>query len=157
MDRAQFITQCNATLKTVRTEHAFSQEKMAVILGISKKTLVEIEKGRSSLGWTGSVALCAIFCDSGAVSEVFGNAVDEIIHALAFEGSERYPHTMGGKVWWQTIMENENYLIEQNIISQHYRLLTKGQKRVSSSLNLEDLTIIFNQNRRCPDKEGETE
>lgn len=156
MDRKQFIEQCNALLKPVRAEHAVSQEKMAVILGISKKTLVEIEKRRSSLGWTGSVALCAIFRDSRVVSDVFGNPADEIIHTLAFEGSENYPPTMGGKVWWQTIMENENYLIEQNIISQHYRLLTKDQKRVSSSLNLEDLIGIFNQNKTYPKEEGKT-
>lgn len=37
---------------------------MAHELGISKKTLVGIEKGRSSLGWTGSAALCLLFGDS---------------------------------------------------------------------------------------------
>ena len=57
LDREDFIKTCNSKLKLVRTEFSFSQDKMAVMLGISKKTLVEIEKGRSSLGWSGSIVL----------------------------------------------------------------------------------------------------
>lgn len=146
MDRKQFIEICNLKLKLVRTESAFSQEKMAVILGISKKTLVEIEKGRSSLGWTGSVALCSIFYNSQVISDTFGGKPTDIILALAFEGSEPHcPKTFGGKIWWQTIMKNEEYIIQQNIISQHYRLLTAEGRRAASSFNLEDLMIIFNE------------
>jgi DNA-binding XRE family transcriptional regulator len=52
MDRKQFIEICDSKLKMIRIEFSYSQEKMALILGISKKTLVEIEKGRSSLGRT---------------------------------------------------------------------------------------------------------
>ena len=45
---------------------------MAAVLGISKKTLVEIEKGRSSLGWTGAAAFAAIFRESGILQAQFG-------------------------------------------------------------------------------------
>ena len=51
MDRKSFIEEMDIHLKLVRTEYGCTQEMMARILGISKKTLVEIEKGRSSLGW----------------------------------------------------------------------------------------------------------
>ncbi|MDV3426807.1 MAG: transcriptional regulator [Bacillota bacterium] len=146
MDRKQFIEICDQNLKLVRTESAFSQEKMAVILGISKKTLVEIEKGRSSLGWTGSVTLCSIFYNSEVIMGTFGGKPTDIILALAFEGSEpQYPKTFSGKIWWQTIMQNEKYIIQQNIISQHYRLLTAEGRRAASSFDLEDLTFIFNE------------
>jgi len=125
-------------------EASFTQEKMSVIIGISKKTLVEIEKGRSSLGWAGSVALCSIFCDSNVILSAFGGKSLDIIHLLAFNESEpQYPKTGGGKIWWQTVMENESYIMQQNIVSQHYRILTIDGKRLASSINLEDLTAIF--------------
>ena len=148
MDRKQFIEICDSSIKLVRTKAAFSQEKMAVIIGISKKTLVEIEKGRSSLGWAGSVVLCSIFCNSQVVLCTFGGNPTEIIHEIAFDGSEpQYKKTGGGKIWWQTIMENDENIIQQNIVSQHYRLLTADGRRLASSINLEDLTAIFNKNR----------
>ena len=53
MNRAEFIREMDTQLKLVRTEYGYTQEMMASILGLSKKTLVEIEKGRSSLGWMG--------------------------------------------------------------------------------------------------------
>ena len=41
MTREEFIAEVNSKLKLVRTEYGLTQDKMAVILGISKKTLVE--------------------------------------------------------------------------------------------------------------------
>jgi DNA-binding XRE family transcriptional regulator len=136
---------CDAKVKLVRTEFGFTQEKMANVLGISKKTLVEIEKDRKSLGWTTSVALCSIFNESDILSSSFGGKTTDIIFALAFEGEQpRYTKTLGGKVWWMNTHENKAFIIQQNIISQHYRLLTKDRRRVSSSFKLEDLLPLFN-------------
>ena len=146
MEKREFVSICDAKVKLVRAEYSLSQDKMALMLGISKKTLVEIEKGRSSLGWTGSVALCTIFGNSEVIAGVFGGKPHDIILALAWNGSEpAYPQTMGGRVWWQTIMENERYTIQQNILSQHFRLLTADGRRVASSFVLEDLTRLFNE------------
>jgi DNA-binding XRE family transcriptional regulator len=146
MDRKQFIELCDSKLKLVRTEFSFSQEKMAVILGISKKTLVEIEKGRSSLGWTGSVALCSIFYNGEVITRAFGGNPADIFLEIAFTGCEpHYEQTMGGKIWWHVVMENDAYIIQKNYISQHYRLLTRDGRRVASSLNLEDLTVLFTE------------
>lgn len=144
MEKRDFVSICDAKVKLVRAEHSLSQDKMALMLGISKKTLVEIEKGRSSLGWTGSVALCTIFANSEVIADVFGGKPSDIILALAWEGSEPlYPQASRGRVWWQTILENEQYTIQQNILSQHYRLLTADGRRIASSFVLEDLTRLF--------------
>ena len=40
-------------------------------------------------------------------------------------------------------MENGVCRIQQNIISQHYRLLTMDGRRIASSFDLEDLTGLF--------------
>ena len=137
MDRSGFIGKADEKLKLVRTEYGYNQEKMADILGISKKTLVQIEKGRSSLGWTGAVALCTIFERSEILEAVFNGAAAELIMTLSFQDSEPdYPKTMGGKIWWKTLEETENYKVQQNIVSQHYRILDQSNRRLFSSFEL---------------------
>ena len=84
MNRIEFIEQTDARVKLVRAEFDLTQEKMALLLGLSKKTLVEIEKGRSSLGWTGAVALCTIFSSSEVLQNAFGGDLPGLIQALAF-------------------------------------------------------------------------
>ena len=77
MTKKEFAAALDSALKAVRKEYGFTQEKMAVVLGISKKTLVEIEKGRSSLGWTGAAAFAAIFHESGILQAQFGGDLDD--------------------------------------------------------------------------------
>ncbi len=149
MLREEFIAVCDSKLKLVRTEYSFSQEKMAVMLGISKKTLIEIEKGRSSLGWSGSVVLCAVFSESQILNDTFINEPTEIFKSIAFENSEpNYKRANTYRIWWQTVLQNEEYLIEQNIVSQHYRLLTKDNKVAASSFNIDDLKSIMTKNKK---------
>ena len=140
MTKEAFIHEMNQHAKLVRTEYALTQEAMAKALGLSKKTLVEIEKGRSSLGWMGAVARCAIFSGSRVLSGVLGGGAEEMIQALAFQDlSPRYPRTMGGKVWWRTVETRADYRIQQNILSQHYRALDSEDGRVCSSFDLEEI------------------
>lgn len=144
LDREEFISVCNSKLKLVRTEFSFSQEKMALMMGVSKKTLVEIEKGRSSLGWAGSVVLCSVFSASRVLCDTFSVSPLEIIHNIAFEDSEpNYKQANTFRIWWQTVLQNDKYLIEQNIVSQHYRLLTGDCKVVASSFDIEDLKKLM--------------
>ncbi|MCL2884405.1 MAG: transcriptional regulator [Oscillospiraceae bacterium] len=140
MNRKQFIALCDGKVRLVRAECTLNQEKMARALGLSKKTLVEIEKGRASLGWTGSVALCALFGGSEMMTAALGGPPDELLRALAFEGEDA-PLKIAGGAWWQTVHEANGYVIQQNMISQHYRLLDRDGQRIASALNLEDLTI----------------
>ena len=146
MERKEFIAKCNGKLKLARTEYDLSQEKTAHVLGLSKKTIVEIENGRSSLGWTGSVALCTIFENSEILSAPFGGKPTDIILALAFDGKEPvYPKTMGGKVWWKLIEERNGFKIQQNIISQHYRILDSEDRRRYSSFKFDEIEEKFNE------------
>ena len=149
MDRESFIALCDNKLKLVRTEYGLTQEEMAHILGLSKKTLVDIEKERRSLSWMGSVALCFIFQDSDVIAGVFGGQPIDIIMALAFEGRKaHYSQASKSRIWWNTLYANEFYTIEQNIISLHYRLLTIDGRRVASSFDLDDLMPLYMGTRR---------
>lgn len=140
MTREEFVAELDRQVKLVRTEYGFNQEVMARVLGLSKKTLVEIEKGRSSLGWTGAVALCAIFSGSQVLSGLLGGEAGDMVRALAFQDLRpTYPKTMGGRVWWRFVETVGPYTVQQNILSQHYRALDREDGRVCSSFDLEEV------------------
>ena len=140
MTREEFITKIDERVKLIRNEKGFTQDKMAGILGISKKTLIQVEKERASLGWTTAVAVCAIFKDSEILQMTFGDGAQDIILSLAFNHYEKpMIPTMGGKIWWIDIQSKGSYRIQQNVISKHYRILDKKEKRVCFSFDLDYL------------------
>ena len=140
MNREEFIREMDTQLKLVRTEYGYTQEMMASILGLSKKTLVEIEKGRSTLGWMGAVAIVSLFSESRILSGLLGGEADEMVKALAFEGKKPFfVPTMGGKIWWRTVEESEKWRIQQNIISNHFRALDRQDRRISFGFDFEHI------------------
>lgn len=156
MVRDEFIENCNRIEKLIRTEFGYSQEIMAHTLGISKKTLVEIEKGRSSLGWTASVALCTLFADSEVAAASFGGNPQDLIQALAFTDQSRiYPKTMGGYVWWKDLNTANGYRLQQNLVSKHYRILDGENRRVASSFDYGETLMHFNRISMANPKGGE--
>ena len=145
MTRDEFVNTVNSKLKLVRTEYGLTQDKMAVILGISKKSLVESEKGRRPLGWTEAVALTSIFDKSTILKDALGEDYKEMVSALALRDVEiMYPSTMGRKVWWREVKSRDGYKIQQNIISNHYRLLDAQDRRLISSFDLQVIEEYLN-------------
>lgn len=144
MTREIFAAEMDRLLKLVRTEYGFTQEVMARVLGISKKTLVEIEKGRTSLGWTGAAAFCSIFAGSQVLAGQLGGEAGDMVRALAFQDTKpHYPRTMGGRVWWREVERRGECRIQQNILSQHYRALDGENGRVCSSFCLEEVRRVL--------------
>ncbi|MCR4775216.1 MAG: helix-turn-helix domain-containing protein [Saccharofermentans sp.] len=137
MERSEFISIMNQKIKLIRTEFDLTQEKMADAIGISKKTLVEIEKGRNSLSWSAAVAAAVIFADSGILADAFGGETSDLVKVIALQGLDaKLPDkTMGGRIWWQDIKESKGYKIQQNIISRHYRILDAEDRRFFSSFD----------------------
>ncbi len=135
MTKLGFIKMASEKLKLIRIESGYTQDKMAEILGISKKTLVQIEKDRSTLGWAGAVTLCTIFSNSEVLEMTFGGEPQDIIISLAFTDYERNEKTLGGKVWWINIKSTDKFRIQRNIISEHYRILDAQDRRICSSFD----------------------
>lgn len=135
MTRHDFIKIASEKLKLIRIEGGYTQDKMAEILGISKKTLVQIEKGRSTLGWAGAVTLCTVFKNSEVLEMTFGGDPQDIILSLAFTDYETNEKTMGGKVWWINIKLTDEFRVQRNIISEHYRILDGQDRRICSSFD----------------------
>ena len=137
MERAEFISIMNQKIKLIRTEFDLTQEKMAEAIGISKKTLVEIEKGRNSLSWSAAVAAAVIFADSGILEDAFGGETSDLVKVIALQGLDaKLPYkTMGGRIWWQDIKQTKGYRIQQNIISRHFRILDAEDRRFFSTFD----------------------
>jgi len=146
MKKQDLIQSITDKCKLVRVEYGFSQDQMANVIGISKKSLVESEKGRRLLNWTECVTLCTIFSQSQVLQNAFGGELSDMIKAIAFENTDvTYPMTMGGKIWWKVIEEMNGYRIQQNILSQHYRLLDPKDGRMISSFDLDEIKQYMKQ------------
>ena len=141
------IDLCNRNLRLIRAEYNYSQERMAAALGLSKKTLLEIEKGRASLGWTGTAALCAVFRASRILNNTFGGDPAELAAAMALDGYLPVKYSISGPFWTQ-ISDDEGWRIVQNVISLHYRLFSPDGELIAASLSLEELrNLIPTQNK----------
>jgi DNA-binding XRE family transcriptional regulator len=140
MKREELIRTVSSKLKLIRTEYGITQEAMSEMLGISKKTLVETEKGRRELSWTEVIAVVSVFEKSEVLQGIVGGEAGDLIHALAFEDRHiKYPPTMGGKVWWRVIDEKNGIRLQQNYVSGHYRLLDKDDCRLISSFDRKEV------------------
>ena len=144
MNREELIRLCDSQLLHVRNELSYSQTTMAYALGLSKKTLVDIEKGRRSLGWSGAVALIALFPANQSLTQAFNpHSPLELAQSLMLDGHETTGRVTHGGGWWARVEGNDQYTIEQNVVSQHYRLVDSDRRRVASSLSYEEIYTSY--------------
>ncbi|WP_010676405.1 helix-turn-helix domain-containing protein [Bacillus timonensis] len=139
MDKEQITKMLSGKMKLIRIEKGYTQDRMAEILGISKKTLVQIEKGRITAGWTCIVAICALFRDSEILQSALGEDPIDVIEIIGRNGIDRAKErTMGGKVWWKDLQKIGKFRLQQNLISQHFRILDDAHFRWYSSFDKEE-------------------
>lgn len=139
MNEQQLTELISLKLRVVRLEKDYSQQKMADIIGISKKTLIQIEKGRTLASWTAVVAVCALFRDSDVLQAALGGDSLEVAETIAHNGIDRpIDKSLGGKVWWREIEKKGRFRLQQNIISQHFRILDEDHYRWYSSFEEEE-------------------
>ena len=146
MDKKYVIQLISLRVRMIRLEKGYSQDKMASIMGISKKTLVQIEKERVLASWTIVIAICALFRDSEILQSVLGDEPLEVIETIAHDGIDRpKDKSMGGRVWWKDINSKGDFRMQQNVISQHYRILDDKNYRWFSSFDEEETNIRLNE------------
>lgn len=146
MDRETVIQVLSSKLKLVRTEFGYSQERMSLVLGLSKKTLLEIEKERNRLSWTAAVALVAVFSHSEVIRNALGDDPVEVIRTVAFQHLDTpLEKTLGGRVWWREVAGTARFRVQQNLVSGHFRILDAEDRRWHSSFNREYIMDKFRQ------------
>ncbi len=146
MNKDQLIQLVSSKMRLIRLERNYSQDKMAEIIGISKKTLIQIEKERALASWTYVIAVSALFRDSEILQSILGDEPLEVIETLAHNGIDRpKDKSMGGRVWWKEIDNRGNFRLQQNLISQHYRILDSKDYRWFSSFEKEEALIRLDE------------
>ncbi|MBQ6458201.1 MAG: helix-turn-helix domain-containing protein [Exiguobacterium sp.] len=139
MQKSEFIGQVSRKMKLIRIESQYSQEEMANLLGISKKTLIQIEKERNEASWSTIVTLCALFNESEILIHLIGDDPVEFVKLIATENTyEPKEKTLGGRVFWHAIESGPHYTLQQNIISGHYRIIDLDHVRWYSTFDAED-------------------
>lgn len=146
MTKEDIIEIISSKLKLVRTEHNLSQEKMAELLGLSKKTLVQVEKGRVAASWTVCIAVSSLFRESEVLQSACGGDPLEVVNALLEIAPVcRKEKTMGGKVWWKAEKQMGKFRLQRNIISGHYRILDDEDYRWCSSFDREYIIKVIKE------------
>ena len=136
MQKDELIQILSKKIKLVRTEMNYSQDLMAEVLGISKKTLIQIEKGRILASWTVIAALCALFRESEVIRSILGEDPLEILQVVGHRSYETpKERTLGGKIWWVEVEALGKFRLQQNLISGHYRILDDENRRWVSSFD----------------------
>lgn len=143
-NKEELIEKISALIKLVRVEAGYSQDEMAEVLGISKKTLIQIEKGRILASWSIVVTLIALFQNSEIIAGLLGTESLEIIELLAHK--EIYTpkaRTFGGIIWWSILKKEAGYILQQNIISKHFRIIDRDNYRWYSGFDEEEALKYF--------------
>ncbi|WP_214823688.1 helix-turn-helix transcriptional regulator [Exiguobacterium algae] len=139
MNKSAFIQLVSKKIKLVRTEYHYSQDEMAEAIGVSKKTLIQIEKERIEANWSTVVTVCALFNESEILVNAIGDDPIAFVKLIAMESSfEPQSRTLGGKVWWKKVRQEGQFVLQQNLISGHYRILDSEHRRWYSSFDFED-------------------
>lgn len=146
MTKEEIIRLISERIRLIRVEVDYTQDKMAEIIGISKKTLVQIEKERNEASWTTVVAVVSLFRETLTVQTLFGGDPLEVIETVAREGIDyRKEKTLGGKLWWKELKKESGFILQQNLISQHYRILDEDHYRIFSSVNENDAHLRYQE------------
>ncbi|WP_051189121.1 helix-turn-helix transcriptional regulator [Halalkalibacillus halophilus] len=135
----------SSKIKLVRVDLQYTQEEMANMIGISKKTLIQIEKRRQVANWSIVVTFVSLFNDHPIVQHALGefNPI-ELIQLITrdeinFENKEVNPNVM----YWNHIKEKQGYRLEQNHLNQTYRVVDQNLKLFYRSINYENTKRYF--------------
>ncbi len=150
MDKECIITLLSGKMKLIRIESGYTQDQMATVLGISKKTLVQIEKGRILAGWVYIVALVALFRNSEILESILGDSPMNVIEMLAHKHMDTPKKVienqiMDNRICWSDLEGKGKYRIQQHIVSRHYRIIDNDDYSWYSSFNHEETKERMNR------------
>jgi hypothetical protein len=75
-----------------------------------------------------------------------GDVPLEVVEIIAHNGvSSPKDKTLGGRVWWKEIQKEGFFRLQQNMISQHYRILDDQDYRWFSSFDKSEAVKRFEQ------------
>ncbi|MCC3683425.1 helix-turn-helix transcriptional regulator, partial [Staphylococcus epidermidis] len=130
MDRQSFTDLIQTKFKMVRIEAGYTQDTMAQTIGLSKKTLVQIEKERVLPNWTTCVSICALFRDSDVLNSTFGCDPLEIVQTISRNHCAYPNHSTTSDIYWNTIDTRNGFILQSNKVSNIYRVLNNEKQPI---------------------------
>lgn len=144
MNREQLVQIISDKIKLIRTEYNYTQEQMAEFIGISKKTLVQIEKQRNTCGWTVAVTMCTLFRNSTILQTTLGGNPLMFVQLVAGEGTVIVANNeVNDKIWWRTVENNNQWRMQQNLVHTSYRIINPNNHMVLYTLSKEEAVSHF--------------
>ena len=131
----EYLTELTSqSLRLIRNEYHLSQDVFSEMIGITKKTLVQIEKDRALASWSVVVAVLMLFKDSHILKMVLNDEPTLVVRSIVFD-SVALPksQTMGGRMFWRTLKTESGFKIQQNYFSSHYRIVDGMGRRFIST------------------------
>ncbi|MEX1378379.1 MAG: transcriptional regulator [Eubacteriales bacterium] len=144
MTKEQLIKLVSENIKVLRAEYDYSQQAMANAIGLSKKTLIQVEKERLLLSWTATCAACAVFKSSKFLNMTLGGDPTALVEAMAHKYCYTDSTTVErGNLFWDILQNNGEYVLEKNIISEHYRIIDDKGRRLFSTFDLQKANAVY--------------
>ncbi|EKU46583.1 XRE family transcriptional regulator XdrA [Staphylococcus massiliensis] len=145
MDKQEFTDVIQTKFKMVRIEAGFTQDTMAQTIGLSKKTLVQIEKERVLPNWTTCIAICSLFRDSDVLNSMFGCDPLEIVQTISRShcAYPNYPTT--SDIYWHVISTKNGYMLQSNKVSEIYRVLDQDKQPIFGTAKLREAETYFSR------------
>ncbi|WP_342387309.1 XRE family transcriptional regulator XdrA [Salinicoccus bachuensis] len=142
MDKQTFTEMLQSKFKMVRTEAGYTQDSMSQTIGLSKKTLVQIEKERILPNWTTCISLCALFRDSEVLTNSFGGDPLELAQVIS-RGHCVYPNYDGEAVYWEDLDRKNGFRLQYNKSNRIYRVLNAMNRPVHASYIEREIRTFF--------------
>lgn len=147
MNETELRTLLSPKFKIIRAEFNYTQDEMANMLGVSKKTLVQIEKGRTIASWPVVVTLVALFRDSQILQQELGDEdVVQIIQTISRKSVEYKKYqSVNQNIWWSKIDEKNGYILQKNKVTNHYQIVDQFFEKQYSTFDKNDAQNYLEQ------------
>lgn len=144
LDRQELTSIISRKMRLIRNEFNLTQDKMADLIGLSKKTLVQIEKDRMPASWTVVLAVCALFRESDVLKMTIGDDPVETVEAISFENMLVPKEvTGGGLVFWKAVRKEGKFTLQKHVLTGYYRIIDGHHKRWVSSFDKTLVNQVF--------------
>jgi DNA-binding XRE family transcriptional regulator len=96
VNRKDLIKMVSSELIKIRKECKLTQDELAEILGISKNTIVNVEKNNKELSWAVVMSLIMLFNQTTSIQSIVGkdNSAMELITKCAFLDKDKRKNNM---------------------------------------------------------------
>lgn len=145
LEKEEFISKATSIIKEVRLSMSLSQNVMSELIGISKKTYVQIEMHRRRLSWPEAVSFCSCFKNNKIVLGIFKEDPTSIAENLTKDEIDSFEKNCPKSYWWIEVSHGKEFFIHQNIITGQYKIVDLNGDTILVSNNV-DLIKDFIKN-----------